>query len=74
MSTLIENTYDTRPERDMDISLGQVVEYDGQAIYIGPGARLSVLDDGTAAGYAGSNGNVAEISGATGNTEGYSRS
>ena len=73
MSILIENTQDTRPELDSD-ALGQVAEFDGQAYYIGPHQRLSVLDDGTAVGLITSNGNVAEITGATGNTEGYSRS
>lgn len=67
MSTIIENTQDSRPELDSN-ALGQVVEYDGQAIYIGPQQRLSVLDDGVGLGLAGSNANVA---GATSSVEGY---
>jgi len=73
MSILIENTYDSRPEMDNN-PVAKVVEFDGQAISIGPGQRLSVLEDGTAVGFISSNGDVAEITGDTGNTEGYSRS
>ena len=70
MSVVIENIQDSRPEMDSN-ALGQVVESDGQAIYIGPGQRLNVLDDGMGLVFASSN---ALVAAATSSIEGNWRS
>lgn len=81
MTVVIKNNQALNATDSADLkshAFGNVVEADGQSYYIGPGQRMSNMNDGVAISLASystaANDGTVEDSGIIGSTEGWSRS